>query len=128
MVASDGVAAAVKLVALEVVPPAVEADLDYVAGELLVGGVEAGQLEVRGDAPAIGGAKGVAVHVRDQAEVLRPTYGAIDVGLFTHVTTGPEELGVGVADVVAISPAGPQIAEHGSPSEHVVDVAHWRRV
>ena len=50
-----------EFVALEVVPVAVEADLDDVAGELLVGGVEALELGRRGDAAAVGPSQGVAV-------------------------------------------------------------------
>jgi hypothetical protein len=44
VVTSAGVAPSVELVALEVVPVAVEADLDDVSGELLVGGFQALEL------------------------------------------------------------------------------------
>jgi hypothetical protein len=44
------------------------------------------------------------------------------------VAARPEQLGVRVADVADIASAGSQVAEHGSACEHVVDVAHWRRV
>lgn len=93
-----------------------------------MGGVEAGELVVRGDAATVGRPQGIAVDVRDEPEVFGAADGTVAAGGLTHMATGPEELGVGIADVVAISPAGPHVAEHGSPSEHVVDVAHWRRV
>src|SRR6202011_4591352 len=69
---SAGVAAAVQLVALQVVPVAVEADLDHVPGELLVGGVEALELGRRGDAAAVGPSQGVAVDVGDEAKARVP--------------------------------------------------------
>ena len=61
--------AAVELAPGEEVPAAVGADLDHVAGELLVRGAEALELARVDDAAAVGLAELVAVDVGDVADV-----------------------------------------------------------
>ena len=117
-----GVASAVELVALEVVPVAVEADLDDVAGELLVGRVEAFELGGRGDAAPVGTGEGVAVDVGDEAEVPAAADRAVGGGGRADVAPGPEELGVGVADIVPLEAPGPQVAQDRPSGQRVVDV------
>src|SRR5260370_22691211 len=89
---SAGVASAVELVALEVVPMAVEADLDDVAGELLVRRVEAFELGGGGDAAPVGAGERVAVDVGDEAEVPAAADRAVGGG-------GGADVAVGLAEV-----------------------------
>src|SRR5680860_417144 len=65
-VSSDRVAAAEEVATVEVVPRAVEADLDHVARELVVGRAQLGELGFARDAPAVRGLELLAVHVRHQ--------------------------------------------------------------
>jgi hypothetical protein len=101
---------------------AVEAHLDHVAGELLVGRVETLKLGRRGDTATVGPSQGVAVHVRHQAQA---AMGADRAGArhgFADVPAGPQQLGVRVADLVTVEATGTQIPEHRSSGQRVVDV------
>jgi len=119
---SADVAAAVELVARQVVPPAVDAHLDHVPGELLVGRLELLELGRGADAAPVRAPERVAVDIGDEPEVRAPADRAVAPGRFTDVTTGPHELGMRVADVEAVEAAGPQIAQHRAPGKRVVDV------
>jgi len=119
---SAGVASAVELVALEMVPVAVEADFDDVAGELFVGRVEPVKLGGRGDATPVGAGEGVAVDVGDEAEVAPPAHRAGGRGRGPDVATGSQKLRVGVADVVAVKATGAEVPQHRPSGQRVVDV------
>ena len=114
--------AAVQLVALQVVPATVEADLDEVAGELLVRGFEARQLPLGGDATTVRLAQGVAVDVGHEPEALVATDRAVAGQRLADVAAGSQELGVRVAHVGAIAATGAQISQHGPAGKRVVDM------
>ena len=129
LAASAGVAATVQLVSLEVVPSALDADLDDVARELRVVRVELRELTIGRDAAPVRVAERVAIDVGDEAELAAAAYRAVTVGGVADVASRTEELGVRIADVASAAAPRTEVAEHGSTSERVVDVpAHWRRV
>ena len=65
----------------------------------------------------------LAVDVGDEAQVALAAHRAVVVDRLADVAAGPEQLGVGVADVEAGRRApAPEVAQHGSPGERVVDV------
>jgi hypothetical protein len=116
------VASAVELVALEMVPVAVKADLDDVTSELFVGRVEPVELGRGGDAATVGAGEGVAVDVGDKAEVAPSADWAGGRGGGPDVATGPQELRMGVADVVALEATGAEVPQDRPSGQRVVDV------
>jgi len=117
------VSAAVQLVALQVVPVAVDADLDEVPRELLMRHFEAPQLLLGGDATAVRLTERVAVHVGHEPEALVAAHRAVAGKRFTDVTAGSQQLGMRVAHVGAIPAPGAEIPQHGPAGKRVVDVA-----
>lgn len=101
---------------------AVEADLDHVAGELLVGGVEALQLGRGGDAASVRPGERIAIDVRDQSHAAVGADRADPRHRLTDVSAGSEQLGVRVAHVLTVDATGAQVLEHRSPGQRVVDV------
>ena len=89
----------VELAPRQVVPATVEADLDDVAGELVVHGAELLELAVVGDAAAVGLTQLLAVDVRDEAHVPLAAHRAVVGRVFTDVAACPQQLGVRVTDV-----------------------------
>src|SRR5439155_17486045 len=122
-----GVLPSVKLTAVQVVPPALDADLDDVTRELIVIGVEPLELGGRRDAPAVRGLEAIAVHIRHQAQTLVAAYRTCARG-FTEVARHAQQLRMGVAHFESFDVPRSKVAQHGSTSEGVVDVpAHgWR--
>ena len=53
---------------------------------------------------------------------MRAAHGAVAVERLAEVAGGPEQLGLGIADVEAVPLAGAQVAEHRPAGECVVDV------
>src|SRR4051794_25250264 len=119
---SDGVAAAVQLVALEVVPVALDAHLDDVARELLARRLELRQLFGRLDAAPVGTPQPVAVDVRHQHEAVGAADGTVAVEALAEVARRPQQLGLGVADVEASPLPGAQVTQHCPAGQCVVDV------
>jgi len=116
------VAAAEQVPAVEVVPPAVETDLDDIASELVERGVELVELARVRDATAIGLLQGVAVHVRDVADALRLADRAVVRRGLAHVAGGAEQLRMCVAHVGSRDRAAPEVAKDRSAGECVVNV------
>ena len=91
-------------------------------------GVELLELALGRDAAAVGLAQRVAVDVRDEAQArASPQTGQSPSARLADVAAGPQQLGVGVADVEAARAARPQVAQHGPSGERVVDVRGARR-
>ena len=109
-----------ELVALEVVPSAVEADLDDVTGELLVGGFQLRQLLGRRDTATIRLAERVAVHVRDETQAGVAADRTIAILDVTDVAPGPQQLGMGVADIAPVASARAEVPENGPAGQRVV--------
>jgi hypothetical protein len=116
------VPAAVQLPASEKVPTAVGTHLDDVAGELLVGRAESLELTRMHDAAAVGLAQVVAVDVGDVGDVSRRADGALMRRRFTHVTGGPEQFRMGVADVETSDGPAAKISQDGPPGQCVIGV------
>src|SRR5206468_7574413 len=95
--ASAGVTTPEEVAAGEVIPAALGADLDHVAGELVAGFAEAVELTLVRDAAAVGGPQGIAVDVGDEPELDLLADRAVLPGLLADVAGGPDELGMGVA-------------------------------
>ena len=113
----------------QVVPPAVDADLDVVAGELVVGAAEPGQLVVVGDAAAVRLLQLLAVDVGDDPHPAGAANRAVVLELGAEVGRGPEQLGVGVADVEPGERTLLEVAQDRPASEGVVrDGTHGRSV
>ena len=103
---------AVELAPGQVVPPAVGADLDDVAGELVVRRAEALELARVDDAAPVGLAQLLAVDVRHEAHVVRRrTPGTRRRRRLPDVAGGPQQLGVRVADVETGERAAAEVAE-----------------
>jgi hypothetical protein len=117
------VAATVQLVALEMVPAAVEADLDDIAGELVVRGVQPRELGIGRDAAAVRLSQLVAVDVRDQSEAVATAHRAHVGGGLPDVAAGPQQLGMRVTDLGPVAPAGAQVTEYCPAGQDVVDMA-----
>jgi len=114
---------AVQLATGEVVPPAVVADLDDVPGELVVLAGEAFEFALGREAAAVGVAEPVAVDVGHEAEGVLGADRTGPAGRFPDVLGGPDELGMGVADVLGPDHAAPQVPEQGPAGQGVIGVA-----
>ena len=102
---------------------AVDADLHDVTRELFVRGVELGELIGGLEAPAIGSAQGLAVDVLQEHQPRCTTHRAVGVERLAKMAGGPEQLGLGIANVEAVPFPGPQITQHRTAGECVVDDA-----
>ena len=116
----------VELVALQVVPSAVDADLDDVARELLVLSLELGQLAVGADATPVGLAQPVPIDVGDESEALVVADRTHPVDPFAEVAPRPEQLGMGIADIGPVTTPGVKLAQRGPAGECVIDVPAHR--
>jgi hypothetical protein len=116
------VTAAEQVPAVEVVPPAVETDLDDIAGELVERRVQLVELAGVRDATAVGLLQRVAVHVGDVAHALGPADRAVVRCGLAHVAGGAEQLRMGVAHVESRDRAAPDVAQDRSAGECVVNV------
>src|SRR5215211_7009597 len=120
---SADVAAAEQVALGEVVPVAAGADLDHVAGHLIHGAVQVGEA-VAGPDAAVGLAQGVPEDVGDVDQRLGGADRAGGGGLLADVAGGPQQLGVGVADLVARQPAAAELGELRPLGQGVVDEPH----
>lgn len=121
---STGVAASHEVALHEVVPRTVDADFNDVAGELVDGRAEALELAGVTDASAVGALQPVAVHVGDVPEPPATAHGADGVGVGPDVAGGTQELGVGVAHLVATQLPLAEVAKHHPLGECVVGRRH----
>src|SRR6478736_6249868 len=94
------------------VPPALDAYLDVVTGELVAGCAQLGQLARGADRPAVRRLQLVAVDVRHEPERRRRAHGALVVELGTDALRGTEQLGMGVAYVESRQRTTPEVAQH----------------
>jgi len=118
-----------EIAAVQMVPAAVEAYLDDVAGELVERRRQLVELGGVRDAAPIGPLEGVSVHVGDEPDAVARAYGAVVRSALADVATGAEELGVGVADVAAADRPAPEIPQDCTARQCVVDVRrHGRSV
>lgn len=108
---------------VEVVPAALRADLDHVAGELVVLFPELREFAGTRDAAAVGVLQLVAVDVLHVPEILPAAHGAVLGDRLPHVAGGPQELGVGVAHVEPRDTTSSEVPEDGPPGQGVVNVA-----
>ena len=121
-----------ELPARQVVPPALHAHLDHVAGELLVLGTQTLELGLVGDAPAVRVAELLAVDVRHVPHVGAPTDRAVVGRRIPHVPARPDQVGVGVTHVESGEPATAVVTQDRSSGECVVGVpphggeCNWR--
>ena len=97
----------------EVVPTALRADLDDVAIELGVLGGEFVEFAGLRERPTVRSAQPVAVHVRNEEEILAPTDGTVLAHPFADVASGAQEFRMGVAHVVTADAARSQVPEDG---------------
>lgn len=114
--------AAEEVTTVEVVPAAVEAHLDDVAGELLERRLELLELGCARDAAAVGLLE-VAVHVGHEPHAVASAHRAVVGSALTDIPAGAEEFGVGVTHVATADRAAAQVPQDGSPCERVVDVS-----
>jgi hypothetical protein len=112
---------------VEVIPTAIEAHLDDVAGELLERRCELVELGGVRDAAAVGLLEGVAVHVGDEPHAVAPAHGAVVESALTDVAAGAQQLGMRVADVAKADRAALEVPQDRSARQCVVDV-HGRSV
>src|SRR5581483_5074258 len=110
----------------EVVPAALGADLDHVAGELVAVLAEAVELALVRDAAAVGGLERVAVDVGHQPQLRLLADRALLLGLLPEMAGGPDELRVGVAVLGPADLPRAPLAQDRSASEAVVDSAAHR--
>jgi hypothetical protein len=116
------VAAAEELTPTEVVPRTVDTDLDHVAGELVDRRPELLELSRVADAPTVGLLEPVAVDVGDVADVAAAAHRTSVPGGLPDVTSGAEQIGMGIAHVVLLDRAASQVTQDGPAGQRVVDV------
>ena len=103
------------------VPAARLTDLDDVDGELGKFGRKRGKIAGPPHPPVRVGAEAVAVGVGDMRQLIPLADRAVRLGGLTVEAGGPEQVGVGVADVHRTHPATTKSGERGSAVKGVVD-------